>query len=115
VVVDDEPGIRALTVDALSYCVNRDVVSFPDGISAWHYLDGVNGADLVISDVDMPAMDGLELLGKFKKNWEDKIFILMSGREENEAKAESAGADAFLKKPFSINDLFKIVQHFVVD
>ncbi len=114
-VVEDDPGIRTLTVDALSYCVNRDVVSFPDGTSAWHYLDRNNGADLVISDVDMPGMSGLELMGKFKEKWSNKIFILMSGREENEAKAESAGADAFLRKPFSINDLFKIVQHFVVD
>lgn len=39
----------------------------------------------------------------------------MSGRKENETKAQAAGADAFLGKPFTINDLFKIVQHFVVD
>ncbi len=114
-VVDDDPGIRSLTVDALSYCVNRDVVSFADGTSAWHYLDRGNEADLLISDADMPGMGGMELLIKFKEKWNNKIFILMSGREENGVKAEFAGADAFLKKPFTINDLFEIVQHFVVD
>lgn len=114
-VVDDDPGIRALTVDALSYCVNRDVTSFSDGLSAWEYLDETDGADLVISDVDMPGMDGLELLKKFKIKWEDKTFILMSGSKKNEKKADAAGADGFLGKPFSINDLFKIVQNFIVD
>lgn len=114
-VVDNDPGVRALTVDALSYCVNRDVTSFSDGLSAWQYLDGTNGADIVISDVDMPGMDGLELLGKFKAKWKNKTFILMSGREKNGERADAAGADGFLAKPFTINDLFNIVQNFVVD
>ncbi len=114
-VVDNDPGVLALIVDSLSYCVNRDVTSFSDGLSAWQYLDRTNGADLVISDVDMPGMDGLELLGKFKAKWKNKIFILMSGREKNEPRADAAGADGFLGKPFTLNDLFQIVQSFVVD
>jgi len=104
-----------LTVDALSYCVNREVVSFCDGQSAWQYMAEGNEVDMVLSDVDMPGMNGLELLEKVKGKWGGKIFIIMSGREANGARGEAAGADAFLKKPFTINDLFNLVQHFVVD
>ncbi|WDP88751.1 MAG: response regulator [Desulfobacter sp.] len=114
-VVDDDPGVRALTVNALSYCVNRDVVSFGDGRAAWEYFKGGNAADLVIADVDMPGMDGLELLKRFKLKWETGIFICMSGRPQNGTAAEAAGADAFLGKPFTINDLFSIIQEYVVD
>ncbi len=119
-VVDDDSGIRKLTVNALTYCVNREILSFGDGLSAWQYLEEGGDADIVISDVDMPLMNGFELLSKCKAKWVDnkgasKFFILMSGRMTNEKKAELSGADAFLGKPFAINDLFNIVQCFVVE
>ena len=113
--MDDDSGIRKLTVNALTYCVNREIISFADGLAAWQYLDKGGDADIVISDVDMPMMNGFELLSKCKARWEDKIFILMSGRRTNAEKAELSGADAFLGKPFAINDLFNIVQCYVVE
>ncbi len=70
---------------------------------------------MIISDVDMPNMDGFELLEKVKDKNADTVFILMSGRPENEARAEGCKADAFLAKPFSINDLFDIVQTYIVE
>jgi CheY-like chemotaxis protein len=114
-VVDDEPEIRNLTVNALTYCVNREVLSFESGQSAWQYLQDGNDADIVICDVDMPGMNGFELMAKVKQQTPEKIFIVMSGMAGNEKKAELAGADAFLGKPFSINDLFNLVQSYVVD
>ena len=114
VVVDNDSGIRKLTVDALSYCVNRDVVSFGNGRAAWDYFEDGNAADLVIADADLPDMDGLALLKRFKLRWKERIFICMSDRPESGTVAEAAGADAFLVKPFTINDLFRIVQEYVV-
>ncbi len=113
--MDDDSGIRDLTVNALTYCVNREVLSFENGQSAWQYLQDGNEADIVICDVDMPDMDGFELMAKIKEQTPEKIFIIMSGRDANEKKAELARADAFLAKPFSINDLFNLVQSYVVD
>lgn len=113
--VDDDPGIRDLIVNALTYCVNRQVLSFESGLSAWRYIEEGKAADVVICDVDMPDMKGFELLAKVKQAHPGKTFIIMSGVADNEKKAEAAGADAFLGKPFSINDLFNIVQCYVVD
>ncbi len=114
-VVDDDPGIRALMVNVLTYCVNREVLSFENGQLAWQYLNEGGDADIIFCDVNMPGMTGFELMAKVKEQTPEKIFIVMSGVTENEQKAEAAGADAFLGKPFTINDLFNIVQCYVVD
>ena len=102
-------------MNALTYCVNREIASFKNGLEAWHYLEKGGEADIVISDVDMPEMNGFELLSRCKAKWADKTVILMSGIKANREKAELNGADAFLGKPFAINDLFDIVQCYVVD
>jgi two-component system response regulator YesN len=114
-VVDNDSGIRELVVNTLTYCVNREVLSFETSQAAWEYLEQGNPADMVLCDVDMPNSGGFELMAKIKKHAPEKIFIIMSGQERNEKKAGFAGADAFLGKPFAINDLFNLVQSFVVD
>ncbi|OGQ85159.1 MAG: hypothetical protein A3J85_01485 [Desulfobacula sp. RIFOXYA12_FULL_46_16] len=99
----------------MTYCVNREVKSFDNGRLAWEYIHTGGEVDIVISDADMPEMNGFELMEKFKEKYPDKTFILMSGVSDDERKSQIAGADAFLAKPFEINDLFAIVQCFVVD
>ena len=114
-VVDDEPMIRNLTVTALTYCVNREVLSFENGQRAWDYIQQGNEVDIVISDVDMPEMTGFDLMQRVREKFPDKIFIIMSDTMDYEIQSQRKGADAFLGKPFGINDLFSIVQCFVVD
>ncbi|HCY88178.1 MAG TPA: hypothetical protein DHV36_23780 [Desulfobacteraceae bacterium] len=113
-VVDDDSGVRKLTVNALTYCVNREILSFEDATSAWHYLKDGGAADIIISDVDMPGMSGIELTTRCKADRADTIVILMSGVKANRKAAEQSGADAFLGKPFSLADLFEIVRFYVV-
>jgi len=113
-VVDDDSGIRDLTVNALTYCVNREVLSFESCGAAWQYIHDGGDADIVICEVDMPGMNGFELMEKVREQMPEKIFILMSCEDKNERKAEIAGASIFLGKPFTINDLFNIVQSHIV-
>ncbi len=115
VVVDDDRLIRELTVTALSYCVNREVKSFDSSRLAWEYIKNGGNVDIVISDVDMPEMSGFELMSRVRKIDPEKIFIIMSGNADDEAQSSVDGATAFLAKPFEINDLFSIVQYYVVD
>ncbi len=95
--------------------MNRQVLSFDTGKRAWEYIEQGGSVDMVISDVDMPKMNGFELMAKVKEKYPDKIFILTSAILDYEEKSRVAGADAFLAKPFEINDLFSIVQCFIVD
>lgn len=104
-----------MTVTALTYCVNREVKSFNNGRYAWEYISAGGEVDIVISDVDMPEMDGFELMERFRQKHPDKVFVMMSGVLENERRSHKAGANAFLAKPFEITDLFSIVQCFVVN
>ncbi len=113
--MEDDLGIRDLTVNALTYCVNREIKSFRNGRAAWDYLMQGGLADIIISDVDMPQMDGFELMERVKAKWASTIFVIMSGVDDYEEKAEHLGADAFLAKPFAITDLFNIVQAYVVE
>ena len=113
--MDDDQLTRDFAVDVLAYSVNREVMSFNNGVEAWDYIRNPESADIILSDVDMPEMDGLELLKRVKKNYPQKICILMSSKPDHESAARQFGADAFIAKPFDINDLFEIVQAFVVE
>lgn len=90
-------------------------MSFESAYSAWLYLEDAQHVDIILSDANMPEMDGFDLISKVKDKYPNKICILMSGNPANEKPAIEHGADAFLAKPFSVNDLFNIVQTFVVD
>ncbi len=114
VVVDDDKLIRDFVTDVLMFSVNREVRSFSNGFSAWDFIELPDNADIVVSDVDMPEMTGFELLAKIKENFPEKKCIIMSGDPDNETTAKRLGADGFLAKPFGMNDLFNIVDAFVV-
>ena len=113
-VVEDNNLIRDFVVDTLMFSVNREVISFENATSAWGYFDKNDNSDIIISDVEMPGMDGLELLDRVKTKSPKKIFIVMSGNPSYEERAKELGADAFLAKPFSIEDLFSLVELHVV-
>jgi DNA-binding NtrC family response regulator len=115
-VVDNDKLTRDLMVNALMYCVNRDVLSFENGFSALAYLDtDEKSPDIIVSDVDMPEMSGLALLESIKKKWPSTICVIMSKNPANEKSASDLGADAFLAKPFKVTDLFDIVQKYIID
>ncbi len=67
--------------------------------------------DLVISDLRMPKMDGLELLTKVKKNYPDVPFLIVSGAllTDEQSKIIDTKADGFLKKPFSVDGLHEFI------
>jgi len=113
-VVDDNELTRGLLVDVLMFCVNRKVLVFENALSAWNHFEKEGEPDLILSDVNMSEMTGLELLVRIKKKSPKTICVMMSGDRSSEEMARDLGADAFLAKPFNISDLFRIVQTFVV-
>ena len=113
--VDDDQMTRDFAVDVLAYSVNREVKSFGNGVDAWTYIKDPESADIIVSEVDIPQMNGLELLKKVKSEYPKKICILMSNQPAHETAARQSGADAFIAKPFDIDDLFDVVQSFVVE
>ncbi|MFP4474559.1 MAG: response regulator [Desulfatibacillaceae bacterium] len=115
VVVDDDRLVREFVSATLSYCVNREVLSFENGLDAWLHIHDGSRVDVLVTDVDMPRMDGLALVENVKRHRPEIACIVMSADPEYEAGAELRGADAFLAKPFTLSDLYAVVQCFVVD
>ncbi|HOO56584.1 MAG TPA: response regulator [bacterium] len=68
--------------------------------------------DIVVSDFDMPGLDGLTLASIVKENRGEKRcpFILMSGWDLPDERLKSANLFAFLKKPFSVIDFKELVK-----
>ena len=86
---------------------NYDVQIFRDPVEALQDIRD-NGSELVVTDLSMPNMSGLELLEAIRKTDIELPVIMITGfsTEENAIKALRLGAADFLKKPFDMDDLF---------
>jgi DNA-binding NtrC family response regulator len=121
-IVDDEIDVTELFQDAL--CDNIDgitVVAFNDPIIALeHFTENRENYALVISDLRMPNLNGLELLKKIKKLNEKVRTLLISAYDiENDVLfqhyVELGIIDSFIPKPITINRLCqKVRDEFVV-
>ena len=113
IIIDDDQLVRDFAVHTIEYGTNRKVVTFDSGFKAWQYIQNQPGdVDIVIADANIPDMDGLELLAEVKRVFPDKIFIITTSNPAFERSAYQLGADAFLFKPYDVNDLFAIVQKY---
>mgnify|MGYP001812303989 CR=1 FL=1 len=114
-VVDADPIVRDFVVGTLTYSVNREVLPFENGLDAWIYFEDYGVPDIIVGDVNMEDLTGAELLDKVKGLNRGTIVIFYSDLPDKEESIRTAGADAFLAKPFGISELFSLVQRFVVD
>ena len=110
-VVDDERDVQFLFEQKFRKEIKASKVAFAfvhSGKEALHYLhQHVNETPLVLSDINMPGMSGLELLQHIKQKFEAPpprvLMITAYGDEENYKKAMQLGADDFLTKPLDFN------------
>jgi DNA-binding response OmpR family regulator len=116
-IVDDEPNI----VISLEYLMKREgyaVSTAGDGESALEALAG-RTPDLVILDVMLPRMNGFDLCRRIRADprWRAlKILMLTAkGRDTEVAKGLGLGADAYVTKPFSTQDLVAQIQGLLAD
>src|SRR5438309_10429395 len=80
-VVDDEPDLEALILQKFRHKIRDDAVSFRfahDGVEALAILKANSDIDLVVTDINMPRMDGLTLLQKLQESEENMSTIIVS-------------------------------------
>ena len=109
-VVDDEPDLEALILQKFRRQVREGSVSFVfarDGLEALQSLEANPDVDLVVSDINMPRMDGLSLLARLQESEDRKSTIIVSayGDMSNIRTAMNRGAFDFLTKPIDFADL----------
>ena len=106
---------RDFIANVMMYSVNRQVQTFGDVQDLEAFLGSGGMVDLVITEVHLPGGSGLDLLDTVKRIQPAAIRIALSANPGDEKKASGYDIDGFLAKPFALNDLFAIVQRFVVE
>ena len=108
-VVDDESITRDV-VGAMLALENVDVHTAHDGETALAKASELH-PDLVLLDIMMPGLDGIEVCRRLQANGAPRV-VMLSARTDAEAKraAAEAGAAGYLVKPFSAVDLFDVVE-----
>src|SRR6202521_4348511 len=109
-VVDDEPDLEALVLQKFRKQIRDGTVSFMfarDGLEALQSLEQHPHVDMVVSDINMPRMDGLSLLARLQEAEDKKSTIIVSayGDMSNIRTAMNRGAFDFLTKPIDFGDL----------
>jgi two-component system, response regulator YesN len=105
-VVDDESLVRENVVDILNRMGFYELSEAQDGIEALKRLDVIR-PDVIIADIRMPEMDGIEFLSRSREISKDILFILLSGYDlfEYAQAAIQHGAFAYLVKPVNSDEL----------
>src|SRR5215208_5440256 len=122
-VVDDEPDLEALILQKFRKQIRDGTVTFVfahDGIEALQSIEQHPHVDMVVSDINMPRMDGLSLLQKLQEADDKLSTIIVSayGDMNNIRTAMNRGAFDFLTKPIDFSDLEltidKTIRHVVM-
>ena len=112
VVVDDESESLAAMTRALQR-VGYDVISFEDGEAALQQATVLQDIDLVVSDLKMPRITGLDLLKQMRTMNPEAGFLIVTahGTIESAVEALKSGADDYILKPLDLHELRERVHH----
>ena len=103
-IADDDPDIRQMVRTVLQLD-GHSVLEAPDGQTAWNLIVA-NRPALVLTDVQMPGIDGLELTALIKANGhkETKVIVFTGGMA-TEKQAQRAGADVYVTKSAPLSEV----------
>ena len=119
-VVDDEPDVRSLVMQRFRKKIRKKELKFlfaANGAEALDILANNRDVDMIVSDINMPVMDGLTLLSELKAQYPTIKAVIVSayGDMKNIREAMNKGAFDFLTKPLDFQDfestLDKTLEH----
>ena len=104
-VVDDSSTMRRIIKNTLARLNYKDIVEGEHGVEAWEYLDANADIDMLITDWNMPEMNGLELVKKVRadERFADMPIIMVTteGGKAEVITALKAGVNNYIVKPFT--------------
>lgn len=102
-VVEDSATMRQLLTYALGKIPDMTAIEVPNGLEALKYLSEQDPPDIILSDINMPVMDGLKLVQRVRA--EDKlrdvpiVMVTTEASDEDRDRAFVLGANAYISKP----------------
>lgn len=115
-VIDDEMSIRLLLDNFLSKTFN--VVTRNDGFEGLKYLEEGNMPDLIVADIQMPNMDGYDLVKEIRASgfFKHIPMIMLSGIESSKERVNclKMGADDYIVKPFNPEELAIRIENLII-
>ncbi|MEK6598737.1 MAG: response regulator [Deltaproteobacteria bacterium] len=115
-IVEDSSTTRAMITSAVEVIDGLEIFESNSGFEALKLLPH-HPFDLIITDINMPDINGLELVSFVKKNQNYKhiplIIITTEGSERDKEKGISLGADEYLVKPFNPEELQRLVKKYL--
>lgn len=112
-IVDDEEGIRESLKLILSD--HYDLILTSDGSQALDILKNDNSIGLVLLDIKMPQVNGLDVLKAIKEAYPDKKVVMVTGYRSVETASEASkhGADGYIVKPFKSEEILETVKKYI--
>jgi two-component system chemotaxis response regulator CheY len=111
-VVEDSPTMRQLISFSLKRFKGAQILEAVDGVDALKKLQTAK-VDLIITDINMPVMDGLKLVGMVRQRPELKdvpiVIITTEGADEDRERGMALGANAYIRKPIQSSHLIRTV------
>ena len=101
-VVDDSSTMRRIITNTLKQIGEEDIIEAGDGREGLHCLEDNPDVSLILSDWNMPVMNGFDFLTKVREDNKDVPIIMVTteGEKSNVVKAIQAGANNYVVKPF---------------
>lgn len=112
-VVEDSPTMRQLIGFALKRLPGADITEAADGVEGLKKINS-NQFDLIITDINMPVMDGLKLISLVRRDINYRsipiMIITTEGGAEDRERALALGADAYITKPIQAGHVLDSVK-----
>lgn len=113
-VVEDSNVLQMYYRQILARLPGYELAFTRNGRQALDHVKESGMPDVVILDINMPVMDGLEFLGHFRGDRKTPparvIIVTTEGREDDYKRGLEAGASAYLRKPFTPDSLVELLQ-----
>lgn len=115
-VVEDSPTMRQLIIFALKRIRGLNIVEATDGMDGLKKLSE-NKFDLILTDINMPVMDGLKLVSLLRKDPASKdipvVVITTEGANEDRERALALGANEYIPKPIQTTKILDVARRFL--
>ena len=112
-IVEDSPTMRQMIAFSLKRFHNAQIVEAVDGLDALRKLSGPEKFDLILTDINMPVMDGLKLVSMVRHDASLRdipiIIITTEGADEDRERGLALGANAYIAKPIQSSHLIRTI------